>query len=34
MLPFLLDELNETRDLYTFIKQVRHAFEQLVTQGR
>lgn len=33
-LPILLDELNETRDVYAFIKQVRQAFEHLVTQGR
>ncbi|KAI0809138.1 chromosome segregation protein Spc25-domain-containing protein [Irpex lacteus] len=33
-LPILLDELNETRDVYTFIKQVRQAFEHLVTHGR
>lgn len=33
-LPFLLEELNETRDIYSFIKQIRQAFEQLVTQGR
>ena len=30
-LPILLDELNETRNIYTFIKHVRQAFEQLVT---
>ncbi|KAI0075903.1 hypothetical protein K474DRAFT_1663663 [Panus rudis PR-1116 ss-1] len=33
-LPILLEELNETRDVYSFIKQVRQAFEQLVTTGR
>ncbi|KAI0685546.1 chromosome segregation protein Spc25-domain-containing protein [Cytidiella melzeri] len=33
-LPILLDELNETRDVYAFIKQVRQAFEHLVMQGR
>ncbi|CAL1696858.1 unnamed protein product [Somion occarium] len=33
-LPILLDELNESRDIYSFIKQVRQAFEHLVTQGR
>ncbi|KAK7677922.1 hypothetical protein QCA50_019112 [Cerrena zonata] len=33
-LPILLDELNESRDIYSFIKQVRQAFEELVTHGR
>lgn len=33
-LPILLDELNETRDLYAFIKQVRQAFDHVATQGR
>ena len=33
-LPFLLDELNDSRDIYAFIKHVRHAFEQLASQGR
>jgi len=33
-LPIYVEELNESRDVYTFIKQVRRAFEELVQQGR
>jgi hypothetical protein len=33
-LPIMLDELNETRDLYAFIKQVRQAFELQVVHVR
>ncbi|PSR82434.1 hypothetical protein PHLCEN_2v6070 [Hermanssonia centrifuga] len=33
-LPILVDELNQTRDVYTFIKQVRQAFVDLVTEDR
>jgi kinetochore protein Spc25 len=33
-LPIYVEELNESRDLYAFIKQVRRAFEGLVLQGR
>ncbi|CCM04798.1 uncharacterized protein FIBRA_06991 [Fibroporia radiculosa] len=33
-LPILLDELNETRDIYTFFKQVRQSFVEVVQQGR
>jgi len=33
-LPIYMEELNESRDVYTFIKQVRRAFEELVQQGR
>ncbi|KAH9836719.1 chromosome segregation protein Spc25-domain-containing protein [Rhodofomes roseus] len=29
-LPILLDELNETRDVYTFVKNVRDAFKRVV----
>ena len=31
-LPILVDELNRTRDLYNFIKQVWAAFDELTTQ--
>lgn len=31
-LPILLDELNNTRDVYAFIKSVRQAFEELVSR--
>ncbi|KAL7277356.1 hypothetical protein PYCCODRAFT_1369337 [Trametes coccinea BRFM310] len=33
-LPILLDELNESRDIYAFIRRVRAAFRDLVTHGR
>ncbi|KAI0960816.1 hypothetical protein AcW1_000081 [Taiwanofungus camphoratus] len=33
-LPILLDELNDTRDVYTFIKRIRQAFGELVINGR
>ena len=33
-LPIYIEELNESRDVYAFIKQVRRAFEDLVLQGR
>lgn len=33
-LPIYVEELNESRDVYAFIKQVRRAFEELVQQGR
>ncbi|KAJ3485718.1 hypothetical protein NLI96_g4766 [Meripilus lineatus] len=33
-LPIFLEELNESRDIFHFIKQARQAFEHLVTQGR
>ncbi|KAI9063775.1 hypothetical protein FKP32DRAFT_1592186 [Trametes sanguinea] len=33
-LPILLDELNESRDIYAFIRRVRAAFRDLVTSGR
>lgn len=31
-LPILVDELNRTRDLYNFIKQVWEAFDELTRQ--
>ena len=33
-LPILLDELNESRDIYVFIRRVREAFQDLAVQGR
>ncbi|KAL4254885.1 Kinetochore protein SPC25 [Abortiporus biennis] len=33
-LPILLDQLNESRDVYAFIKQMRQAFEGLASHGR
>ncbi|EJF58865.1 chromosome segregation protein Spc25-domain-containing protein [Dichomitus squalens] len=33
-LPILLDELNESRDIYAFIRRVREAFRELAVQGR
>ena len=33
-LPILLDELNESRDIYAFIRRVREAFQELAVQGR
>ncbi|PIL28849.1 hypothetical protein GSI_08895 [Ganoderma sinense ZZ0214-1] len=33
-LPILLDELNESRDIYAFIRRVREAFRDLAVQGR
>jgi len=33
-LPIYVEELNGSRDVYAFIKQVRWAFEDLVLQGR
>jgi len=33
-LPILVDELNRTRDLYNFIKQVWQAFDELTRQER
>ncbi|THH26744.1 hypothetical protein EUX98_g7449 [Antrodiella citrinella] len=33
-LPMLLEELNESRDLYAFIKGLRLAFVRLVSEGR
>ncbi|KAI0352428.1 hypothetical protein OH77DRAFT_785133 [Trametes cingulata] len=33
-LPILLDELNESRDIYAFIRRVRAAFRELVVHGR
>ncbi|KIM81701.1 hypothetical protein PILCRDRAFT_821044 [Piloderma croceum F 1598] len=33
-LPIYVEELNESRDVYAFIKKVRRAFEDLVLQGR
>ncbi|KAH8101509.1 chromosome segregation protein Spc25-domain-containing protein [Cristinia sonorae] len=33
-LPMLVDELNESRDVFAFIKQMRQAFYHLVTDGR
>ena len=33
-LPILLDELNESRDIYAFIRRVREAFQDLAVQGR
>ncbi|KAL6301020.1 chromosome segregation protein Spc25-domain-containing protein [Sparassis latifolia] len=33
-LPILLDALNDSRDVYDFIRQVRQAFCDLVVQGR
>lgn len=32
-LPILVDELNKTRDVYAFIKDVRRAFEDMVQCG-
>lgn len=31
-LPIMLDELNETRDIYAFIRQARQAFEQHIAK--
>jgi len=33
-LPIYVEQLNESRDVYAFIKQVRRAFEELVQQGQ
>ncbi|KAI0671281.1 hypothetical protein C8Q78DRAFT_974398, partial [Trametes maxima] len=33
-LPILLDELNESRDIYAFVRRVRHAFHELAIDGR
>lgn len=33
-LPIYIEQLNESRDVYAFIKQVRRAFEDLAMQGR
>ena len=33
-LPILLDELNESRDVYAFIRRIRAAFQELAVQGR
>jgi kinetochore protein Spc25 len=33
-LPIYVDKLNESRDVYAFIKEVRQAFRDLVLQGR
>ena len=33
-LPILLDELNESRDVYRFVRRVREAFKELAVQGR
>ncbi|KAI0761551.1 chromosome segregation protein Spc25-domain-containing protein [Trametes elegans] len=33
-LPILLDELNESRDIYTFVRRIRDAFRELAVQGR
>ena len=33
-LPILLDELNESRDVYAFIRHIRAAFQELTVQGR
>ncbi|KAI0631652.1 chromosome segregation protein Spc25-domain-containing protein [Trametes polyzona] len=33
-LPILLDELNESRDIYAFIRRVRNAFRELAVGGR
>ncbi|KAI8969794.1 chromosome segregation protein Spc25-domain-containing protein [Trametes punicea] len=33
-LPILLDELNESRDIYAFVRRVRNAFRDLVADGR
>ncbi|KAI0823884.1 chromosome segregation protein Spc25-domain-containing protein [Trametes gibbosa] len=33
-LPILLDELNDSRDIYAFIRHVRSAFRELVVSGR
>jgi len=32
-LPIYVEQLNESRDVYAFIKQVRRAFEELAQQG-
>ncbi|KAI0742224.1 chromosome segregation protein Spc25-domain-containing protein [Daedaleopsis nitida] len=34
ILPILLDELNASRDIYSFIRHVREAFRELAVQGR
>ena len=33
-LPILLDELNDSRDVYAFIRRIRAAFQELAVLGR